>query len=247
MNLKPWLLAPILACVALCSAMTEAQSGWKLFFDPSLETPQLRLTSSEQNRIVGDAYVLLSRVQKLCASNSTTKPAVLGAAQGSFTRPQSKQMVYSVLLCSKPSFDPSFPGSITTDFLYGLFLYEGGRLLDSFTSKISDGMYSTRDINQNGLSEIVYLEETSAESGLQIVTNLDLFVTEFDSRGNLKRIGQRPSVQRWDQDGTGFEYVISVAKGQKPVFKADIKTLDVSSNNPVVVGMRRNIPISILF
>jgi hypothetical protein len=136
MNLKPLLLVTILASVALCSAMTEAQSGWKLFFDPSLETPQLRLTSSEQNRVLGNAYALLSRVQKSCAYSSGVAPEVEGAAQGSFTRVKSKQVAYSVRLCSKPSSDPTARWYDSTDFLYSLFVYENGRLIDSFTSKI---------------------------------------------------------------------------------------------------------------
>jgi hypothetical protein len=247
MNLKPLLLAPIFASVALCSAMTEAQSGWKLFFDPSLETPQLRLTLSEQNQVLGDAYALLSRVRKSCAYNSDLEPVVQGAAQGSFTRAKSKQVAYSVALCNKDSYDPTARWYDSTNFLYGLFIYENGRLLDSFTSKIPGNLYSTRDINQNGLSELVYFEEFAGRSGMTPVQNTNLFVTEFDSRGNLQRIGQRPSVERWNEDGTGFEYTIFVLKGRKPEFRADIKTLDVSSGSPVVVDFRRNLSISLLF
>jgi hypothetical protein len=246
MNLKPLLFVSIFTSVALCSAMTEAQSSWKIFFDPSLETPQLRLTSSEQNRVLGDAYALLSRVQKSCAYNSNLGPEVQGAAQGSFTRAKSKQVAYSVRLCSKPSHDPTARWYDTTDFMYGLFVYENGRLIDSFTSKIPGNLYSTRDINQNGLSELVYFEEFAA-LGMRPVQNKNLFVTEFDSRGNLQRIGQRPSVERWNDDGTGFEYTIFVLKGRKPEFRADIKTLDVSSGSPVVVDVRRNLLISLLF
>lgn len=247
MNLKPWLLAPIITGVALCGALTEAQSGWKLFFDASLETPQLRLTSSEQNQVLGDAYALLSRVQKLCAYNSNVQPEVQGAAQGSFTRAKSKQVAYSVRLCNKPSYDPTARWYDSTDFLYGLFVYENERLIDSFTSKIPGNLYSTRDINQNGLSELVYFEEFAGSSAMRPVQNKDLFVTEFDSRGNLQRIGQRPSVERWNDDGTGFEYTIFVLKGRKPEFRANIKTLDISSGSPVVVDVRRNLLISVLF
>jgi hypothetical protein len=245
MNLKPLMLAPILASVALCSALTEAQSGWKVFFDPSLETPQLRLTSRQQSVLQADAYALLSRVQNLCRYDSR-RPEVEGAAQGSFTRTQSNQIAYSVKLCNKQSYDPSSRISSTSDSLYGLFVYEGERLIDSFTSKVPGNLYSTRDINQNGRSEIVYFEESSLIAAVRMF-EMNMFVTEFDSNGNLQRIGQRERVQQWEGNGTGFEYAISVFKGRRPVFKADIKTLDVSSGYPVVVNVQRNVPISVLF
>jgi len=119
----------------------------------------------------------------LSVQDHFSRPDVLEAAykvSGSFTRAGARQTVWVYTLCSRDG----------AEYAAGLALTEGGRLLANFSGKhLASEAYSVRDLNQNGLNELLLAAPDPQEPQGSGRNTVQLY--EFQ-QGQLRGLGRLP-------------------------------------------------------
>lgn len=228
MNLRTYIGCATLLLASLASAQTG------VVYDPRLPTPAPKISSTLQLRITG-----LVQAARQAGSWKTTATAmcddqtvrILGQATGSFTAPRTAQIAYLYSACFEVP-------NVTQQ---GLIVMQGATVLShyAFTDHFSE-LYSVKDLNQNGMSELALIRELSGQgTTFRYLALAELWPARrflmlqevtYDDCGNLGTTG-------W----TG--QVIRVAKGQAPRFSSQALSGRCADTTPFQKLTRHAAPV----
>lgn len=199
-----------LGCAALLLAsLASAQTG--VVYDPRLPTPAPKVSSTVTSRIT--ALVQAARQNGAWKKNYLVMCAgqtvdILGQATGSFTAPRTAQVAYLYRACFE----------VPNTAQQGLVVMQGTTVLAhyTFTDHFME-LYSLRDINQNGTSELALVRELSGQG----TTFRYLAVAELSPTRRFLML-ERVTYDDCGNMGTdGWKaQVIRVAKGSVPRYSS---------------------------
>ncbi|MDP9765547.1 hypothetical protein [Deinococcus enclensis] len=227
--------ARIGCAVLLLASLASAQTG--VVYDPRLPTPAPKVSSTVTSRIT--ALVKAARrtgswktgYVGMCADQTVD---VIGQGTGSFTAPRTAQVAYLYSACIE----------VPNTTQQGLVVMQGGTVVAhyTFTDHFME-LYSLKDINQNGTSELALVRELSGQG----TTSRFLAVAELSP---VRRFLMLEEVTYDDCGNMGTEgwkaQVIRVAKGPAPRYSSQALNGRCTDVTPFLQLTRQAAPAPLL-
>jgi hypothetical protein len=193
-----------------------AQQQMSVLYDPNVPSPKPKLAAAQASHIILESLLKAKPLLHDYCQEDFSRASVRNVARGSFTRLKSNQTVYAIAPCPYGGFTDSTNANIAVISIYEADTRIVSYAVNWFDVGVLVEMYSLKDIDQNGLSEIAFVTDY-ADGACSAKT---IHLAEF-SQAKLNGIGSVGQSLRCAEEAGpmgAHDYTIFVSKGTKPVF-----------------------------
>lgn len=177
------------------------------------ETPAEKLLINKEFKL--KKSVIMQKINLQCDEGTEEGVSIVGSAEGSFTKPESRQKVFLYEHCrSGRAFG-----------IGGIMVIENGKVVAHYSygeNGLDSGIFALPDVNKNGLSEIVLIAYGSGQGYTNAVINLFEFKAgNFDFLGGTQVYDDNSGAVENELKAETTAYRISVQPSGNPAFFRD--------------------------